>query len=229
MNDLLRIATLALVPSLLLAAACSDDATSTSGGGGSGAGSSEAEVIYEEEATDEALEALLEAPVVEDAAESAYITSPADGDALAASTPPTFEWQVGPEETGSLSTNPDQRFGFVRPPSDAHWSTPDSAEVLSTVAPSLFGVFAPAQPAHAHGTPVNGRGYLFVIEDASGTKVHRVFTLGLEHTPTQAAWDGIAASEGPFKASVTNAIFEANKVVEQGGPFEGPAIGFTIE
>ncbi len=222
MNSTARLLTLALSSSFVLLA-CSDDAT-TGGGGGSGAGAGEpAEVIYEAEATDEALEALLQAPTVEDDAEAAYLTSPADGASIAIAEPPTFEWRVGPPETGSLVVPPNERFGLLPASSGA------ARELSSVLSTSLLGVFAPAQNAHAHGTPVNGRGYLLVIEDAAGTQVHRVFTLDLEHTPTQAAWEGLAEKEGPLKASVSNAIFESNTVVEQGGPFEGPTLSFTIE
>ena len=80
-------------------AACSDDGSSGSGGSGA---SGTADVIYEAEATDEALEALLAAAPVDNADEAAYLTSPVEGDVLAKSSAPTFAWRVGPEATGAL-------------------------------------------------------------------------------------------------------------------------------
>ena len=201
--------------------ACGDDASSGSGGSGA---SGTADVIYEAEATDEALEALLAASPVDNANEAAYLTSPVEGDVLAKASAPTFAWRVGPEATGALFAPSPERFGFTQSPTVRlpGWAQP-------SVASLLLGALATAQPAYAHGTPVNGRGYLLVIEDGSGAEVHRVFTLNLEHTPTQAAWDALASKSGPFSVSVLNAIFETNKVVPDGGPFQGPAVSFSVE
>ena len=202
-------------------AACSDDGSSGSGGSGA---SGTADVIYEAEATDEALEALLAAAPVDNADEAAYLMSPIEGDVLAKSSAPTFAWRVGPEATGALFAPAPERFGFTQSP-----ALPLPGWARPSVASSLFGALAAAQPAYAHGTPVNGRGYLLVIEDANGAAVHRVFTLNLEHTPTQAAWDALASKPRPLSVSVLNAIFETNKVVPDGGPFQGPAVSFSVE
>jgi hypothetical protein len=206
----------------LLVIACGDDGAGAGGAGGAGgAPAAVPDVLYEALASDEALEALLAASPTENAAESATLTSPSDGATLGA-TPETFEWRIGPTEARGPSSRPDPvRFGLTPRRDDAEWG----ARALDL----LLGSALLASPAHAHGPPVNGRAYYLVVEDAGGAIVHHVFTLDLRHTPSSEAWALLAAAEGPLQARVTNALFENNRILEDGGPFVGPAISFSID
>ena len=198
-------ACLALALATPLTAGCGDDT------GGTGGAASTADVIFEAEATDEALEALLAASDVDDPTQAARLVAPSAGATLDASTPVTFSWTVG----ASASLVPARRRG--------HQGS-DRAETWAELA-ALFG---PVRVAHAHGTPVNGRGYFLVVEDADGNPVHRVFTLAFDHTPSASAWDALAAAPQPLRASVRSAIFENDRIATDGGPWSGQATEFTV-
>lgn len=210
-----------------LVAGCGD-----SGAGAGGSGGAPAvipDVVYEALASDEAYEALLAATPIEDTAEAAYVTSPAEGAALGAASPETFEWRVGPTEARWAPVTPSgPRFGAAR---HAEGARPGSVHGWLTGAPVdvLLGPALSARQAAAHGPPVNGRAYYLVVEDAAGAIVHHVFTLDLSHTPSPEAWALLAAAEGPLRGHVVNAIFEDNRIVEDGGPFLGPSVTFSVE
>lgn len=80
---------------------CGDDGAAGAGGGGAGGsgstGSHDAndDVIYEGAAQHDALEELLAATPVEDAAQGATFDQPADGAALDPAAPLTFTWTAG--------------------------------------------------------------------------------------------------------------------------------------
>jgi hypothetical protein len=187
-------------------AGCGDDT------GGTGGAASTADVIYEADATDEALEALLAATDVDDPTQAARLVAPSAGTTLDAATPAKFSWTVGT----SASLTPLLRRGK------------DGPDIATTWWAELAALLGPVRSAHAHGTPVNGRGYLLVIEDADGNTAHRVFTLAFDHTPSASAWDTLAAAPQPLRASVRSAIFENNRIATDGGPWSGPSTEFTI-
>ena len=200
-------ASLALVLALSapLASGCGDD-----GGGAGGAGST-ADVVFEADATDEALDAMLAAADVDDPTQAARLVQPAAGATLDAATPAAFSWTVGLE----ARVAPPRAPGLQGLPSPSAWA-------------ELAALLGPVREAHAHGTPVNGRGYLLVVVDAEGATVHRVFSLAFEHTPSAEAWAQLAAAPQPLRASVRSAIFENDRVASDGGPWQGPAIELTI-
>ncbi len=78
--------------------------------------------------------------------------------------------------------------------------------------------------AHAHGAPVNGRAYLLTFMTASNAKLLRVFTTELQYLPDTAAWETLSGSVDAVGVTITNAIFEQNRVAQGGGPFVGPAL-----
>jgi hypothetical protein len=192
-RNLLALAAFASVSAL----ACSDDGSS---GGGAGPAEDLSDVIYEAEATDEALEALLAQSPKDEPAEAAQLSEPLDAAELDGATPVRFAWSVGPTARLRHEGPLEKALGFV------------------------LGV----REAYAHGTPVSGRGYWLVFATAEDPKVLRVFTLDLSYTPDDAAWAKLKAATGPINVSVTNAIFEENRVTPDGGPFAGPSIEFTI-
>jgi hypothetical protein len=195
------IALVALALAAPISAGCGDDT------GGTGGAASTADVIFEAEATDEALEALLAATDVDDPTQAARLVAPSAGATLDASTPAKFSWTVG----ASASLLPARE-----------------RSVATTAWAELAALLGPVRSAHAHGTPVNGRGYLLVIEDAEGTTAQRVFTLAFDHTPSASAWEKLAAAPQPLRASVRSAIFENNRIATDGGPWSGPSTEFTI-
>jgi len=186
-------------------AGCGDD---TSGTGGA---ASTADVIFEAEATDEALEAMLAATDLDDPTQAASLVAPSAGATLDAATPAKFSWTVG----ASASLIPARGRGR------------DGVDGATTWA-EFAALFGPIRSAHAHGTPVNGRAYFLVVEDAEGEPVHRVFTLAFDHTPSASAWDKLAAAPQPLRASVRSAIFENDRIATDGGPWSGPASEFTV-
>ncbi len=181
--------------------------------GGGGAGGVPDDIVYEGEATDEALEALLDAPLVTDPAQACVVTSPTEGAALASSPPATFTF--GPAGM-SAHVAPGLRAPAVEPSRGPAWD----------VSP-LLELVGPVRTASAHGTPVNGRGYYLVFEGSAGELLH-VFTLDPSYTPTEAAWGELTAASGPLKVTCTSAIFESNLIAEDGGPWQGSPRSFTI-
>jgi hypothetical protein len=175
-----------------------------------------ADVVYEGGATDEALEALLEGTVKDDPAEAAVFTWPADGEKLLKSNPVSFCVRIGPAEGAGASVAPtDVRLGAAS-------DTPRWLGVLpATVA---FPVFALPQTALAHGTPINGRAYLFVFSTVDDPALLRVFTTSPDYIPDDAALAKLHAVTDKIEVEVTNAIFEENRIPADAGPFKGVPI-----
>jgi hypothetical protein len=188
-------------------------ARQTAPAGAGGGGSDDlTDVIYEGGATDEALEALLAQTTEDDAAEGTRFLAPAEDAALDAATPASFEWAVG--TTAQSAPSP------TRPP-----ASPAREEGLLERA---VGVLLGVKTAHAHGTPVNGRAYFLVLGTASSPKLVRVFTTNLSYTPAAAVWQRLVDAGEPITGSITNAIFEDNRVAQGGGPFAGTELDFTV-
>lgn len=163
------------------------------------------DVVYQGDATDEALNDMLAlAPKSGD--KRARFSSPTSGAKLSGDAP-TFAWTFG---AAAL----DAGTGSRRAPRPRH--RPDS--------PFYFGERA----ALAHGDPMNGTGYFLVLSTASDPKLLRVFTSETSYKPDAAAWDKIKKAGGTVTAKVTTALFDNNKVLSGGGPFEGEAITFEV-
>ena len=195
---------------------CSDDTGTGGGGGGSGADLSG--VIYEDAATDEALEALLAASIANEPEKAAVIDAPEGGDALPATPIPTFRWHAGTQASGPVRS-PAQWWTLPRGPV----RTP-SSRFASLLEQALSGV----PSAYAHGDPVNGTGYFLVLSTASNDKLVRVFTLGTEYTPDPTTWATITGAGEPIFAAILSAEFEANRVIQGGGPWQSEPITFTV-
>jgi hypothetical protein len=159
-------------------------------------------VVYEGLATDEALVILLGFEAQSDPAQNVVCDYPAAKMSLPAATAATFAWHIG--ESARLW-----------PPSLHDWAL------------AVDAMITPRQ-AHAHGAPINGRGYFLVFSTPSAPKLLRVFTTELTYTPDATAWATLVAAGGPISLTITNAIFEDNRVAQDGGPFAGPGISFSI-
>jgi hypothetical protein len=92
----------------------------------------------------------------------------------------------------------------------------------------LAELVGPIRSAEAHGTPFSGTATWVVFSTAANSKLHRVFTSELSHTPLQAAWDTLMAAGAPITVTLVGAIFEDNRLAADGGPFEGSSTTFTI-
>jgi hypothetical protein len=91
-----------------------------------------------------------------------------------------------------------------------------------------IGEWLGPRKAFAHGAPVNGRAYFLVFASKANPKAVRVFTTNLEYTFDAATWAKLALESGPITLTITNAIFEENRVAQDGGPFPGQASTFSI-
>lgn len=191
---------------------CSDSGATGSGGSGGGGAVDISDVIYEGGATDEALLALLAKIPKSDESEGTRFIAPDEGAELSAATPPAFEWAVGMAA----------RNAPARPTSPAD---PRPREGLLERA---LGLVLGVKEAYAHGTPISGRAYFLVIGSAGAPELVRVFTTNLSYTPSAEVWEKIVNEGGPITLSIVNAIFETNRVTQDGGPFTGTPLHVTI-
>ena len=188
---------------------CGDD-------GGAGGGAT-VEVRYEGGATDEALDSLLAATVVDDPAKSPVFVSPEDGGTLDGSAGlPVISWRAGGGSAAREGSHDQFRVGRTEP-------TRERGPVERFAEWSLSGIAI----AHAHGTPVTGPAYLLSIETADGVEVARIFTTGTETIPSEELWTAMSAAKQPLRLTLTAAEFENNLVAQGGGPWES-SISATV-
>jgi len=163
-------------------------------------------VIYAGLATDEALLAMLRAEETSVPSQAVVVDAPAEGATLPKDVPPTIAWHVG----GSAASN-------VEP----------SRNSFGIEIRSLIDWLGPRE-AHAHGAPVNGRAYFLVFSTPKSPGLVRVFTTDLEYTFDAGSWTTLALTGEPITLRVTNAIFEDNRVAQDGGPWAGEPVTFSI-
>ena len=173
-----------------------------------------ADVLFEGGATDEALVALdsaldQKAPV-DDPTRAPILDMPT-GAMLPKSPIPTFTWHFG---------------GMTR---NLHVPTllqlPESTPTFRSALGEFFG---PVKAAHAHGDPLVGPAAFLVFSTATNPKLTRVFTNLTSYTPTQAVWDKLVAANAEITLSLIGAEFDANRIADGGGPFQGTKYAFTI-
>jgi hypothetical protein len=210
----------ALVSFGLYAGACGGDENPSSGAGGGG-GTGEIAVIYEGEATDEALEALLAAQPAAVPTKYALISTPAEGASVSRTSPPTFAWSVVDAKVGGL--------GPAEQPARSPFPAPSGVQQASDPLEPVRALLGPLRDARAHGAPVNGNAYLLMIESLAKPELVRVFTTKTTYKPDADTWSKITAEDGPFSAWVLTGIFDENRVAADGGPFAGPWTAFNIE
>ncbi|MBL8744014.1 MAG: hypothetical protein JNK04_23065 [Myxococcales bacterium] len=206
-----------------LFAGCSDDGST----GGGGPVDENADVIYVGGMTDEALEALLAAPLETNVDKTAAFTWPEPGAQLAPGEPFEFCWHIGPVAAGPR-TKSDRRLGSIPRETllPARFEKTTGVEAVATGL--LKSLLSGVPSAHAHGTPVDGPGYFLVISTESDPKLVRVFTNVLDYTIEPADWERMKKVGGEMTAKVIWADFETNRVLNDGGPWDGTPVTFSI-
>jgi hypothetical protein len=200
------------------------------------------DVAYVGSVTDEALAAFasaLEQKAPSDvASQKATLDSPAAGMAIPKSPVPTFTWHIG--STSSRAVPWQDRAGrFVTGQPETASSTPTPTPRWPSLDPAprtaersfaspLRELFAPIRSAHAHGTPFTGTATFLVFSVDTDPKLVRVLTSETSYTPEQAAWDKLAAAGKSITLTLVTALFEQNRVLQDGGPFAGSASQFTV-
>jgi hypothetical protein len=109
--------------------------------------------------------------------------------------------------------------------------SPEKSAVLEAGTPAKFMwttdlVHKGADPAEA--APLTGVGFWLRYE-RGGAKLLDVFTTKRDYTPNADAWKRLSAGSGTITLHIDSADFEANSIVEDGGPYTGMANEFTIE
>jgi hypothetical protein len=163
-----------------------------------------ADVVYVGTATDESLELMLDASPTSSPTKGAQFDAPVPDAMLPAATPATFAWHT-------TSTVQFQRHS-------------PQAQEMALDWERWVGV----PEALAHGTPLSGKASLLVVSSAKDTKLLRVFTNVSSYTPTVAEWKKLAAAGGTLTATVTTATFDTNKLTQDGGPFSGVPVKFSV-
>jgi hypothetical protein len=158
-----------------------------------------ADVIYRPGTNDEGVLTLLNSPPVDKPSAEPVITTPADQAKLMAAT--TFSYQVGTT------------------------ATRDGARARAWSLPEWFTL---ERSAFAHGTPMNGDGYLLVFSTSHAPKLLRVVTLDQSYVPTDDEWQRLAGASEVVTLTLTRAILEESRLTADGGPFVGKPIHFTV-
>jgi hypothetical protein len=216
-----------------------------SGGGGEGGGLPQyADVIFEGGATDEALDALIQATVVSDPASAANFTSPTDGMDISSSAAPTFSWKIGPiasadpPATGrrfASASAPARPFGFDATfhaevaPAQSLLSAPRAPDATEgTVARMVERFLSGVPAAYAHGTPTSGPAFFVLFKTSTNDKLLRVFTTAMSYTPDTTSFNKLIAAGTAITVQITNASFDQNRIAQSGGPWKGVPITINV-
>jgi hypothetical protein len=220
----LRVLLLTGLASVALYGASCSDGGGEQGGGGHGGGDPLADVIYEGAGNDEALELLLAETPIQNGSTYAMFDAPVEGLPVPASPIPTFAWHVEGLDMGALTPTEQPR---------SRWASidglnPVGSRVREALGP-LLDLVGPERSARAHGSFIGGAAYLLVFSTTGNDNLLRVFTTNLTYTPDEAAWATLKGAGHPIQAWILTGIYDANQLVDGGGPFQGPWIAFNIE
>lgn len=148
------------------------------------------------------------------------LDKPAEAEALPSTSPPVFTWHVGASASLAPQAAPEPvRLAGLLPspaPREPAFTSP------------LRELFGPMRSAHAHGTPFTGTGTLLAFSVDSNPKLARVLTGDTSYVPSADVWEKLKAAGKPITLTLTSAIFEQNRVIQDGGPFAGSETTFTI-
>lgn len=185
----------------------------TSSASGTG-GASANVVVYEGDATDEALEALEAVEGPANPSTYAVFDEPKEGVVLPSSPAPTFKWHLKmPSDAGT-----DSGAFLLRP------ALPERRALLGP----LLELFGKERTAEAHGTPLSGLGYLLLFTTEKNNDLLRVFTSKTTYTPGPGAMEILQGVDGPIQAWILTGVFDHNALTADGGPFRGPWISFEL-
>ena len=110
------------------------------------------------------------------------------------------------------------------------FDAPDDRATLAASAPQTFSWHAdPADFAEGDAPGDVVMTHLLEFSANQSSKVLRVFTTLPQYTPDTAAWQKLVAAHDPITVSLTTGSFVAADLPEDGGPFIGQALAFTIE
>jgi hypothetical protein len=192
------------------------------------------DVVFEGGATDEALDALVMASLVDDPSSAANFTAPTDGVVVPATSAPTFTWKLGPVASATPALSGSRYARDHSAPFDANGASPfehsrGAPLWLEHVASRGIGMLlAGVPPAYAHGTPTSGPAYFLLFTTSTNDKLLRVFTSSTSYTPDDSAFGKLKGAGGTITAVITNAQFDQNRIAQDGGPWKGTAITFTV-
>jgi hypothetical protein len=110
------------------------------------------------------------------------------------------------------------------------FDTPDNRATLDAGTPQTFSWHAdPADFAEGDTPDDVVMTHLLEFSASQSSAALRVFTTLPEYTPDTAAWQSLAAAPQPIRVSLTTGSFVAADLPEDGGPFIGQVLTFTIE
>jgi len=199
-----------------------------SGGGTGGAGGDQgipalADVVYEGGTTDEALQALLDAMPTSPPQLVANFTAPTNGAVVPSSPAPQFTWAVGAKATFDSPRHFIDPMNVDTAPRFAKSTSPGVVGVI------LSGLLSGVPEAYAHGTPTSGPAYYVLFTTSKNDKLLRVFTPNLTYTPDATALAKLKGAGEAIHAIVTYAEFDQNRIAQDGGPYKGSEIVFTLQ
>lgn len=189
-----------------------------------------ADVILQGTVTDEALVAFAGAfdqgPPATMPSRAPALDSPAEGAAIPKASGTTFTWHFGMTASAPRGGDPDllEKASWWSPLRQA----PRAAKPIRLLQKPLRELFGPVRSAYAHGEPFTGAATFLVFSTDSDPRVLRVLTSETSYAPDTTAWDKLAAAGKPITLTLTAADFESNRIIQEGGPFAGSSITFTI-
>jgi len=110
------------------------------------------------------------------------------------------------------------------------FDTPEDRATLAASTPQTFSWHA--DPADFAESDVPGdvvMTHLLEFSTNQSSNALRVFTTLPEYTPDTSAWQTLVAAHEPITVSLSTGSFVAAALPEDGGPFIGQALAFTIE
>jgi hypothetical protein len=174
-------------------------------------------VVYDGDANDEALAALVAVEGPKTPTTYAIFDAPAEGAVLPASPAPTFTWHLKTAPESDAGTDSGAFLLRAKPP-----------ERFASLGP-LLDLFGPERAARAHGTPLSGLGYLLLFTTETNNDLLRVFTSKTSYTPGTGAMEIFKGVKGVIQAWILTGVFDNNALTPDGGPFPGPWISFEIQ
>jgi len=190
--------------------------STTSTTGGTGGAVAHDVVVYEGDANDEALAAILAVEGPNNPTTYTVFDAPTEGTVLPASPAPTFTWHLKTPEKSDAGTDSGAFLLRTRPP-----------ERFASLGP-LLDLFGPERAARAHGTPLSGLGYLILFKSEADSDLLRVFTSKTSYTPGPGAMEIFKGVKGVIQAWILTGVFDNNAITPDGGPFRGPWTSFEI-
>lgn len=208
-------------------ASCSSD-KETSGGttstsSGTGGEHEHDAVVYEGDATDEALEALMAVEGPMNPTTFAIFDEPKEGVVLPASPAPTFKWHLKTPADADAGTGTDSGSD-----SGAFLLRPARPVRQAALLGPLLELFGKERAAEAHGTPLTGLGYLLLFSSEKNNDLLRVFATKTTYTPGVGAMEILQGVEGPIQVWILTGVFDNNALTPDGGPFRGPWTSFEL-